>query len=72
MHSPIFTYTPLEPGSPYCPVALGFLHLARCEVFLYSPIEAWGTKNFEKREGVAEWKLFCQVNTSTQSLNVRS
>ena len=37
-----------------------------------SPIEAWGTKSFEKREGVAEWPLFCRVDTSTQSLKVRS
>ncbi|CAH3187009.1 unnamed protein product, partial [Porites evermanni] len=64
--------TPLEPGSPYCPVAFGFLHLARRGVFLKSPKEAWGTKSFEKREGVAEWPLFCQVDTSTQSLKVRS
>ena len=44
----------------------------RRRVFVKSPIEAWGTKRFEKREGVAEWPLFCQVDTSTQSLKVRS
>ena len=44
MHSRVYTYTPLEPGSPYCPVALGFLHLARRGAFLKSPIEAWTSK----------------------------
>ena len=72
MHSRVFRYTPLEPGSPYCPVALGFLHLARRGAFLKTPLEAWTSKNFQKREGVAEWPLFCQVDTSTQTPKVRS
>ena len=44
----------------------------RRRVFVKSPIEAWGTKRFEKREGVAEWPLFSRMDTSTQSLQVRS
>ena len=34
-------------------------------VFVKSPIEARGTKSFEKRESVAELPLFCRVDTST-------
>ena len=51
---------------------LGFLHLARRGAFLKTPLEAWTSKNFQKREGVAEWPLFCQVDTSTQTPKVRS
>ena len=72
LYSRVFTYTPLKDGSPHCPVTLGFLHLARRGVFLKGPIEAWQHKNFEKRQGVEEWPLFCQTDTSTQTLKVRS
>ena len=72
LHSRVFTYSPLEDGSPYCPVALGFLHLARCGTFLKDPIEAWESWDFSMREGVGEWPLFCQMDTSTQTLKVRS
>ena len=44
----------------------------RRRVFVKSPIEARGTKSFEKRESVAELPLFCRVDTSTLSLKVRS
>ena len=72
LHSRVFTYTPLEEGSPYCPVALGFLHLARRGAFLKDPIEAWESRNFSMREGVGDWPLFCQTDTSTHTLKVRS
>ena len=67
-----YSHTPLEDGSPYCPVALGFLHLARRGAFLKNPIEAWESRNFSMREGVGDWPLFCQTDTSTQTLKVRS
>ena len=47
MHSRVFTYTALEDGSPYCPVALGSLNLARRGVFLKTPREAWERQNFQ-------------------------
>ena len=72
MHSRVFPYTALEDGSPYCPVALGFLHLARRGVFVKTPREAWESQNFELREGVADWPLFCQTDNSTHTLKVRS
>ena len=72
LHSRVFTYTPLEDGSPYCPVALGFLHLARGGAFLKDPIEAWESRNFSMRERVGVWPLFYQTDTSTQTLKVRS
>ena len=72
LHSRVFTYTPLEDGSPYCPVALGFLHLARRGAFLKDPIEAWESRDFSMREGVGDWRLFCQTDTWTQTLKVRS
>ena len=73
LHSWVFTYSPLKDGSPaYCPVALGFLHLARCRVFIKDPIEAWESRNFSMRERVGDWPLFCQTDTSTQTLKVRS
>ena len=46
MHSRVFPYTALEDGSPHCPVALGFLHLARRGVFVKTPREAWGKPKF--------------------------
>ena len=64
MHSRVFTYTALENGSPYCTVALGFLHLARRGVFVKTPREAWDRQNFELRQGVADWPLFCQTDKS--------
>ena len=72
LHSRVFTYTPLEDGSPYCPVALGFLHLARRGAFLKDPIEAWESRDFSMREGVGDWRLFCQTDTWTQTLKGRS
>ena len=72
LHSRVFTYTPLEDGSPYCPVTLGFLHLARGGAFLKDPIEAWESRNFSMRERVGDWPLFYQTDTSTQTLKVRS
>ena len=63
---------PLEDGSPYCPVALGFLHLARRGAFLKDPIEAWESQDFSMRERVGDWRLFCQTDTWTQTLKVRS
>ena len=72
MHSRVFTYTALEDGSPYCPVALGFLHPARHRVFLKSPCEAWERQNFQLRKGLADWRLFCQKDKSTHTLKVRS
>ena len=72
MHSRVLTYTALEDGSPYCPVALGFLHPARHRVFLKSPWEAWERQNFQLRQGLADWRLFCQKDKSTHTLKVRS
>ena len=72
MHSRVFTYTALEDGSPYCPVALGSLNLARRGVFLKTPREAWERQNFQLRGGVADWPLFCQTDKSTHTLKVRS
>ena len=54
------------------PIALGFLHLPRRRVFLLDPIKTWEQKHFEKKQGVQEWPLFCQTDTSTQTLKVRS
>ncbi|CAH3024498.1 unnamed protein product, partial [Porites evermanni] len=67
-HNRVFTYTALEDGSPYYPVALGFLHLARRTVFLKTPREAWERQNFQLRGGVADWPLFCQTDKSTHTL----
>ena len=73
LHSRVFTYSPLKDGSPaYCPVALGFLHLARCGVFIKDPIEAWESRDFAMRKGVQDWPLSCQTDTSRQTLKVRS
>jgi len=72
MHSWVFTYTALEDGSPYCPVALGFLHLARRGVFVETPREAWERQKFQLWDGVADWPLFCQTDKSTHTLKVRS
>ena len=72
LHSRVFTYSPLEDGSAHCPVALGFLHLARHGAFLKDPIEAWESRDFSMREGVGDWWLFCQMDTWTQTLKVRS
>ena len=65
-------FTPLEPGSPYCPVSLGFLHLARRGAFRLSPVEAWQTKDFTVKDGEAEWPQFCKVDLSTRKLKASS
>ncbi|CAH3034092.1 unnamed protein product [Porites lobata] len=68
-HTVEYSHTPpLEDGSPYCPVALGFLHLARRGAFLKDPIEAWESQDFSMRERVGDWRLFCQTDTWTQTL----
>ena len=41
-------------------------------VFQKTPREAWETQNFQLREGVADWPLFCQTDISTHTLKVRS
>ncbi|CAH3187006.1 unnamed protein product, partial [Porites evermanni] len=40
------------------------------EAFRLSPVEAWQTKDFTVKDGVAEWPLFCKVDLSTRKLNL--
>ena len=65
-----FTFTPLKAGSPYCPVTLGFLHLARRGVFVETPSVAWAEHKFTIKEESKSWPLLCQVDCSTQTLTV--
>ena len=67
-----FVVTPKQPGSPYCPVILGFLHIARRGAFKETAIDAWTTKNFVYKDETKNWPLFAQVDTSTQTLKVCS
>lgn len=64
------TFTPLRPGSPYCPVTLGFLHLARRGVFQAPPVQAWIKKEFLFKDEVNSWPFLRQVDCSTQTLTV--
>ena len=57
-----FMVTPKQAGSTYCPVILGFLHVARRGAFMETAIEAWTTKNF----------VYKDEATSTQTLKVCS
>ena len=69
-----YSHTPprrWKPILPRCP-KLGFLHLARRGVFIKDPIEAWESRDFAMRKGVQDWSLFCQTDTSRQTLTVRS
>ena len=61
-----------ETSSPYCPVTLGFLHIARCGAFKENPANAWRNKNFIYKDEAKKWPLFAQVDTSTQTLKVCS
>lgn len=70
-HRREFTFTPMSPGNPYCPVTLGFLHLARRNVFVQQPVDAWRNKNFNIKKEAMEWPLFCQVDRSTQTLTTK-
>ena len=67
-----FVVTPKQQGSPYCPVILGFLHVARRGAFVETAIEAWKTNNFAYKDEARNWPLFAQVDTSTQTLKVCS
>ncbi|CAH3180440.1 unnamed protein product [Porites lobata] len=64
----VFVVTPKKPGSPYCPVTLGFLHIARRGAFKENPANAWRNKNFIYKDEAKKWPLFAQVDTSTQTL----
>ena len=67
-HTPPRRWKPILPRYP----KLGFLHLARRGVFIKDPIEAWESRDFAMRKGVQDWPLFCQTDTSRQTLTVRS
>ena len=68
----ILVVTPKNPGSPYCPVTLRFLHIARRGAFMETAINAWTTKNVVYKDEAKKWPLFAQVDTSTQTLKVCS
>ena len=68
----IFVVTPKLPDSPYCPVILGFLHIARRGAFMETAMDAWTTKNFVYKDEAIKWPLFAQVDMSTQTLKVCS
>ena len=68
LHRHVFVVTPKKPGGPYCPVTLGFLHIARRGAFKENPANAWRNKNFIYKDEAKKWPLFAQVDTSTQTL----
>ena len=72
LYTRVFVVTPKKPGSPYCPVTFGFLHIARRGAIKENPADAWRTKNFIYKEDAKNWPLFAQVDTSTQTLKVCS
>ncbi|KAJ7381284.1 hypothetical protein OS493_001402 [Desmophyllum pertusum] len=67
-HRRSYTFSPLQPESPYCTASLGFLHLARRGVFVHQATTAWQNKLFDIKESAKSWPLLCAVDTSTQAL----
>lgn len=69
-----YSHTPPQRWKPcILPRCIGLSPFRKAHwVFIKDPIEAWESRDFAMRKGVQDWPLFCQTDTSRQTLKVRS